>query len=72
MIVLKKRPGELLHGFLSLLLLSAFQRLVQSLIYLFICDVYTGNPIQQRWFKRRPVYILALYTRFTHYIQLTY
>ena len=24
------------------------------LIYLFICDVYTGNPIQQRWFKRRP------------------
>ena len=41
-------------------------------IYLFICDVYTGNPIQQRWFKRRPVYILALYTRFTHYIQLTY
>ena len=26
-------------------------------IYLFICDVYTGNPIQQRWFKRRPVYM---------------
>ena len=22
-------------------------------IYLFICDVYTGYPIQQRWFKRR-------------------
>ena len=30
MVVLKKRPGELLHSFLSLLLLSAFQRLVQS------------------------------------------
>ena len=44
----------------------------KTFIYLFICDVYTGNPIQQRWFKRRPVYILALYTRFTHYIQLTY
>ena len=43
-----------------------------AFIYLFICNVYTGNPIQQRWFKRRPVYILALYTRFTHYIQLTY
>ena len=26
-------------------------------------NVYTGHPIQQRWFKRRPVYILALYTR---------
>jgi len=23
-------------------------------IYLSICDVYTGNPIQRRWFKRRP------------------
>ena len=30
---------------------------------LFVCNVYTGYPIQQRWFKRRPVYILALYTR---------
>ena len=30
MVVLKKRPGELLHSFLSFLLLSAFQRLVQS------------------------------------------
>ena len=29
-------------------------------IYLFNCDVYTGNPIQRRWFKRRPVYILVL------------
>ena len=41
--------------------------LIYLFIYLFICDVYTGNPIQQRWFKRRPVYILALYTRFTVY-----
>ena len=37
-------------------------------IYLFICDVYTGNPIQQRWFKRRPV-LHALYTQFTHFIE---
>ena len=34
-----------------------------SIVYVYVCDVYTGNPIQQRWFKRRPVYILALYTQ---------
>ena len=51
--------------FLFLLLLFIY-------LYLFICDVYTGYSIQQRWFKRRPVYILALYTQFTHFIQLTY
>ena len=39
-------------------IISASSSFIWIISWLFICDVYTGNPIQQRWFKRRPESLL--------------